>query len=102
MTSAGLVRAVVFFGALTLLPLGVGPQWILNMLIFTLMYAGLASAWNLLGGYAGYPSLGHAAFFGVGAYAVAIVFEDSVGNGYLPFLLLPVIGVGAALLRWEI
>jgi branched-chain amino acid transport system permease protein len=98
MSSAGLVRAVVFFGALTLLPLGVGPQWILNMLIFTLMYAGLASAWNLLGGYAGYPSLGHAAFFGVGAYAVAIIFEDSVGNGYLPFFFLPLIGVGAAML----
>ena len=97
MSRAGLIRAVVFFGAFTLLPFAVGPQWILNMLIFTLMYAGLASAWNLLGGYAGYPSLGHAAFFGVGAYAVAIVFENSVGNGYGPFLLLPVIGVGAAL-----
>jgi branched-chain amino acid transport system permease protein len=97
MTGAGLVRAVVFFGALALLPFGVGPQWLVNMLIFTLMYASLASAWNLLGGYAGYPSLGHAAFFGVGAYAVAIVFEDSVGNGYLPFFLLPLIGVGAAL-----
>jgi len=97
MTSLGLLRAVFFFGAFTLLPFAVGPQWILNMLIFTLMYAGLASAWNLLGGYAGYPSLGHAAFFGVGAYAIAIVFENSVGNGYLPFLLLPVIGVGAAL-----
>ena len=97
MRSLGLVCAVVFFGALTLLPFGVGPQWILNMLIFTLMYASLASAWNLLGGYAGYPSLGHAAFFGVGAYAIAIVFEDSVGNGYLPFFLLPLIGVGAAL-----
>ena len=68
------------------------------MLIFTLMYAGLASAWNLLGGYAGYPSLGHAALFGMGAYAIAIVFEESVGDGYLPFLILPLIGVGAALL----
>ncbi len=98
MTRAGLIRAIVFFGAFTLLPLVVGPQWIINMLIFTLMYAGLASAWNLLGGYVGYPSLGHAAFFGIGAYAVAIVFESSVGNGYGPFLLLPAIGVGAALI----
>jgi branched-chain amino acid transport system permease protein len=97
MSVGGFVRAVVFFGALTLLPFGVGPPWILNSLIFTLMYAGLASAWNLLGGYAGYPSLGHAAFFGVGAYAIAIVFENSVGSGYPPFLLLPAIGVGAAL-----
>jgi branched-chain amino acid transport system permease protein len=98
MTAAGLLRAVVFFGALTLLPFVFGQQWVLNSLIFTLMYAGLASAWNLLGGYAGYPSLGHAAFFGVGAYAIAIVFENSVGNGYPPFLLLPLIGLGTALL----
>lgn len=98
MSRAGLVHAVVFFGALTLLPFGVGPQWILNLLIFTLMYASLASAWNLVGGYAGYPSLGHAAFFGVGAYAIAILFENSVGDGYLPFFVLPLIGVGAALL----
>jgi len=97
MTGLGLLRAVVFFGAFTLLPHAVGPQWILNMLIFTLMYAGLASAWNLVGGYAGYPSLGHAAFFGAGAYAIAIVFENNIGNGYLPFYLLPVIGVGAGL-----
>ncbi len=98
MSRAGLLRAVVFFGALTLLPFGVGPQWVLNLLIFTLMYAGLASAWNLLGGYAGYPSLGHAAFFGIGAYAVAIAFENDVGSGYLPFYALPLIGVGAALI----
>ena len=96
MRGAGLLTAAVFFGALTLLPFAVGAQWLLNMLIFTLMYASLASAWNLVGGYAGYPSLGHAAFFGVGAYAIAILFEDSVGDGYLPFFLLPLIGVGAA------
>ena len=102
MTAAGLIRAVVFFGAFTLLPFMVGPQWIVNMFVFTLMYAGLASAWNLIGGYAGYPSLGHAAFFGVGAYAIAIVFENSVGNGYGPFMLLPLIGIGAALLSLPI
>jgi branched-chain amino acid transport system permease protein len=94
MNLAGLLRAGIFFGALAVLPLAVEPPWILNLLIFTLMYAGLASAWNLLGGYAGYPSLGHAAFFGLGAYAIAIMFETSVGDGYLPFFLLPAIGWG--------
>ena len=99
MSRAGLVVAVIFFGGLALLPFGVGAQWVLNMLIFTLMYAGLASAWNLLGGYAGYSSLGHAAFFGIGAYAIAITFEDGVGGGgYLPFFVLPLVGLGAALL----
>ncbi len=98
MSGPGLLRAAAFFGALALLPFGVGAPWVLSMLIFTLMYAGLASAWNLLGGYAGYPSLGHAAFFGMGAYAIAIAFENSVGNGYPPFFCLPLIGLGAALL----
>lgn len=98
MTRAGLIRAVVFFGVLLAVPYGIGPQWIMNLLIFTVMYAGLASSWNLVGGYAGYPSLGHAAFFGVGAYSIALIFQDSVGSGYTPFLMLPLIGIGAALL----
>jgi branched-chain amino acid transport system permease protein len=37
-----------------------------------LLYATMAVSWNILGGYTGYKSLGHAAFFGLGAYFVAI------------------------------
>jgi branched-chain amino acid transport system permease protein len=96
-TRAGLIRAGVFFVVLILIPLVGGPGWLLNMLIFTIMYAALASGWNLLGGYAGYPSLGHVAFFGIGAYAIAIPFSGSVGGGFLPFLVLPLVGIGAAL-----
>ena len=41
--------------------------------IYTLfLYISLAQSWNLLGGYSGLISLGHAAFFGVGAYATAL------------------------------
>ena len=76
------------------------PQpWLVNMAFFVLMYAGLAQAWNVLGGYSGYVSLGHAAFFGLGAYAEAILFShiDIGSSGYLPFLVLPAIGLGVAL-----
>src|SRR5256885_339959 len=45
------------------------------MAFFTLMYAGLAQAWNLLGGFSGYISLGHVAFFGLGDD------EDRAGGG---------------------
>lgn len=38
----------------------------------TVMYMALASAWNLMGGLTGYISLGHGAFFGLGAYFTAI------------------------------
>jgi branched-chain amino acid transport system permease protein len=95
---AGLIRAVVFFAALIVIPLVGAPGFLLNTLIFTVMYAWLASAWNLVGGYAGYPSLGHVAFFGIGAYSVGLIFSKSVYGGYLPFFILPVIGVAVALL----
>lgn len=92
-------RAVLFFAILFALPfLGV-QHWVLNMLVFTLMYAAMSSAWNLVGGMAGYPSLGHAAFFGIGAYAEAIWFQHhQVVTGYEPFYLLPLVGLlGAAI-----
>ena len=48
-------------------------------------------------GSSGYLSLGHAAFFGVGAYAEAIVFTHiGIGGGYRPFAVLPLIGLGVA------
>jgi branched-chain amino acid transport system permease protein len=68
-----------------------------DLFLFTVMYAALATAWNIVGGYSGYISLGHAAFFGVGAYAVAITFEHvSIGGGYRPFYVLPLVGVAVA------
>ena len=45
----------------------------LNLLILVLMAAQLGVAWNLLGGYAGQVSLGHAAFYGVGAYTSSLM-----------------------------
>ena len=94
----GPLRAAVFFLALAALPeLGLA-HWLLTMLVFTLMFAVMSSAWNLLGGFTGYSSLGHAAFFGIGAYAVVLWFQrHDISTGYEPFLLLPLIGLGVAL-----
>ncbi len=73
------------------------------MLVFTLMFAVMSSAWNLVGGFAGYPSLGHAAFFGIGAYGVGLHFQGQhLSTGYEPFLWLPVIGAVGALIGWPI
>ena len=72
--------------------------WVQDLFFFTLMYAALATAWNIVGGYSGYISLGHAAFFGVGAYATGITFTHiSIGGGYRPFYVLPLIGIGVAI-----
>lgn len=95
----GGARALVFFGVLAALPPLNLAQWVVNMLVFTLMYAVMASAWNLVGGFAGYPSLGHAAFFGFGAYAETIWFKHhAIVSGYEPFTLLPLIGIAAAVI----
>ncbi|MGA7988701.1 MAG: branched-chain amino acid ABC transporter permease [Candidatus Dormiibacterota bacterium] len=64
-----------------------------NMAVFIAMYAGLAIAWNIMGGYTGYISLGHAAFFGFGAYAFGLVLAHlGIQGGYEPFLFVPVAG----------
>lgn len=86
------------FGLLSAVPFGFTEPWVQNLFIFTLMFAALGSAWNIIGGYSGYISLGHAAFFGVGAYAVGITFTHiSIGSGYRPFYVLPLVGIGVAL-----
>ena len=65
--------------------------------IFTLMFAAAATGWNILSGYTGYVALGHAAFFGIGAYALAIMCQDwNIPGGYEPFYLVPVAGLIAA------
>jgi branched-chain amino acid transport system permease protein len=46
----------------------------LDVLIMILLWALLASSWNIAGGYAGMFSLGHGAFIGIGAYASSMLF----------------------------
>jgi branched-chain amino acid transport system permease protein len=46
-------------------------DYTINLMIMTLIWTGLSGAWNIMAGYGGLVSLGHAAFFGIGAYSVA-------------------------------
>ena len=97
-TPGGLLRGGGVFGLLAAFPFVERTDWIVNIGVFTLMFAGLATAWNLFSGYTGYISLGQAAFFGIGAYATGITFEHiSIGSGYRPFYALPLIGLAVGL-----
>ena len=49
-------------------------SWI-NLGVLVLLYAALAQAWNILGGFAGQVSLGNAAFFGIGAYTSTVLLD---------------------------
>lgn len=69
-----------------------------SVAFFTLVFAAAGAAWNIFSGYTGYIALGHAAFFGVGAYTLAIVCSSwHVPGGYTPFELVPLAGLVAAI-----
>jgi branched-chain amino acid transport system permease protein len=59
----------------------------LNLAILVLMAAQLGVAWNVLGGYAGQVSLGHAAFYGLGAYTSTMLLLNFGINPWLGMLL---------------
>ena len=68
-----IAAAVVFFGLAGLAPFVVPDAFLLDGLILILIWGSAAAAWNVAGGYAGQISLGHSAFFGLGAYAAALL-----------------------------
>jgi ABC-type branched-subunit amino acid transport system permease subunit len=65
------------------------------------MFATMATSWNIMGGYTGYKSLGHSAFYGLGAYLVAIA---AVNLGWNPLISAPILAIVvlivAMLLGW--
>jgi len=77
----------------------------LDTLITILLWAGLAGAWNISGGYAGQLSLGHGAFFGIGAYTSTVLLLTSDLSPFVGMFagaslaMLVAIGIGAVCFR---
>ncbi len=65
----------------------------LSVGVILFMYIALSSSWNIIGGYSGYMSFGHGAFFGIGAYTVALLLIEF---GYSPFITCVLGGLLAA------
>ena len=80
-----------------------GDIFTLNILATAFLFAGLASAWNIIGGFGGQFSLGHSVFFAIGAYTTADLYLKA---GLSPWLgLLPAAVLSAAvatLLSWPV
>ena len=97
--------AVLAIGAMALLPMARLPAFYDSFLYLVFFWISLSTSWALLSGFAGYFSLGHAAFFGVGVYVTA----DLTTKFGWPFLAtLPVaaalpallaLGIGAIVFR---
>lgn len=58
---------------LLIVPFAVGSPFVFHLFILVCSYAALAGAWNIVGGFAGQLSLGHAVFYGVGAYVATLL-----------------------------
>ena len=95
----GPLPIVVVTAVLAAVPLVVQSNIGLNFLVVTLMIALAGQGWNVLGGYGGQYSFGHAAFFGTGAYVTAILQVRYGVNAWIAFGFGIVLGamVGAVI-----
>ncbi|PKN25279.1 MAG: hypothetical protein CVU64_20275 [Deltaproteobacteria bacterium HGW-Deltaproteobacteria-21] len=87
--TAGFAAVPLFFDPRT--------SYVVIFLYSAFLYVALAQSWNLVAGYAGQVSLGHHAFFGVGAYVIAIGWSRGV-IGYLDPAGMILAGCAAAFL----
>ncbi len=74
-------------------------NYLIHLVLYTLCYVVMASGWNILGGYAGYVSLGHNVFFAVGGYVAGMGFARL---GISTIILAPFAGLVAAALGYAI
>ncbi|MGM4923766.1 branched-chain amino acid ABC transporter permease [Tardiphaga sp. 804_B3_N1_9] len=97
------IALLVLIGCVAALPL-FGDAYALRLGTMACMYAIFALSWNIVGGFAGYPSFATAAFFGLGAYTTGILMNKGVPLplsllGSLVLCLLLAAALGVVLLR---
>src|SRR5688500_19063535 len=86
------ISSLVFILLVVGVAIGVKNEYLFFATYTVLMYIVLATAWNILGGYAGYVNFGTPAFFGVGAYTGAVLYKAFS----LPLVLQIVAAAGTA------
>jgi len=98
------LKWLVFAALAAALPLVAGEYYI-NLASQIVIFAVFAASINLLLGYGGLPTLGHAAYLGIGAYAVGILAFYGVTNGWLQWAVaigasaLVALAIGAVSIR---
>ena len=66
---------LITLAVLAILPLIGLNSYVMHILVLVVMWSVIGMAWNILGGYTGQVSFGHAAFFGFGAYTAGILYQ---------------------------
>jgi len=95
----GFFPIVAVVAVLACIPLVIDSNVVLNFLVTALLLTLAGQGWNILGGYGGQYSFGHAAFFGTGAYATAIL-QTRYGLNAWPAFAAGIVagaGIGAAI-----
>jgi ABC-type branched-subunit amino acid transport system permease subunit len=92
----GLLALLVF---VLLFPVLLSPNNVVTEIaVYTLIFMMGATGWNIFSGYTGYISVGHAVYFGIGAYTMTLVCQYwNIPGGFLPFLVLPLAGLVAGM-----
>jgi branched-chain amino acid transport system permease protein len=83
MSRARVAVAIALLGAALLVPVVVTLPYPRDVLIRIFLFATLAQAWNILAGYCGQISLGHAIFFGTGAYTSGMFVVNDIASPWL-------------------
>jgi len=83
---------------LALVPQFIGSGFLLDMFILMFLFISLGHAWNIVGGYAGQISIGHAIMWGVGAYTTMFAYIRFDITPYVGLFLAGIVAVGAGLL----
>ncbi|WP_152385675.1 branched-chain amino acid ABC transporter ATP-binding protein/permease [Achromobacter sp. GbtcB20] len=86
---------------LYVLPFIVDSNYIYHIAVLLCIFGGLATAWNIVGGYAGQISLGHAVFYGIGSYSSVILLSKYGWSPWIGMVIGMVIsGVVAVMVSW--
>ena len=90
--TAGLLVLLIAF------PLAFPNPTVTSIGVFTMIYLIAAIGWNIFSGFSGYISIGHAAYYGLGQYTVALIaIHAHLAGGWGLFALLPAAGLVCAL-----
>ena len=94
------IALAAILASLVLIPFMVGDQFVYHIFITICIFAALSTAWNIVGGFAGQLSLGHAIFYGIGAYTGVILMNMGISPWIGMFAGAAIAVVAAAIISY--
>lgn len=93
----GYVGALALLGLLAV-PFAIQSPFVFHLAVLVCVFGALATAWNIVGGFAGQLSLGHAVFYGIGGYTASLLVINFGISPWLGMIAGAAISVVAALI----